>query len=71
MITINQTGAGVQRLLRPHVPGPGQLQPAPVSPLTVETILLREGLMGVGDRVASVIMLTLQRCPAPMLTQLV
>ena len=31
----------------------------------------REGLMGVGDRVASVIMLTLQRCPAPMLTQLV
>ena len=31
----------------------------------------REGLMGVGDRVASVIMLTLQRCPVPMLTQLV
>ena len=33
--------------------------------------ITREGLMGVGDRVASVIMLTLQRCPAPMLTQLV
>ena len=31
----------------------------------------REGLMGVCDRVASVIMLTLQRCPVPMLTQLV
>ena len=38
MITMH--GAGVQRVLRPHVPGPGQLQPAPVSPLTVQTVLL-------------------------------
>ena len=39
--------------------------------VTIVSTIIREFMTGEGNGVASVIMFTLQRCPAPMLTQLV